>query len=65
MRTSFIVAAVAALGAAPCAWGMGPDELPPIAALLASQTGLPAPASPRPLGALSSEQPLIAPIANR
>ena len=65
MRTFVIVAAVAALAVAPCAWDTGPGELPPIAALLASQTGSSASAPQRLLDALSNEQPLMAPIENR
>jgi hypothetical protein len=64
MRTFVVVAAVAALAAAPCAWDTGPGEPPPITAILAGHAGLSAPASHLVSGALSDDRPRTAPIEN-
>ena len=65
MRTFVIVAAVAALAAAPCAWDTGPGGLPTIAAFLASQAGSSASGPQRALSMLSNEKPWTAPIESR
>jgi hypothetical protein len=57
MRIFVIVAAVAALAAAPCAWDTGPGELPPVAAFLAGHADLSASTPYLALGALNNDRP--------
>jgi hypothetical protein len=57
MRIFIMVAAVAALAAAPCAWDTGPGELPPVAAFLAGHAGLSAPTPHLVSGALNNDRP--------
>ena len=65
MRAFVIVAAVAALAGAPCAWDTGPGEIPPIAAFPVGQAGSSASGPLQVLGPLSNERPLMAPIENQ
>lgn len=43
MRTFIIAIAVLGLAALPCAWDSSPDDVPPVAAIIAAHAGLPAP----------------------